>query len=284
MVRLDMSEYMERHSTSRLVGAPPGYVGYKQGGQLTEAVRRRPYSVVLLDEMEKAHPEVFNVFLQIMEDGRVTDGKGTVVNFKNCILIFTSNLGSQQLLEANAESKQEIRELVLDEVRRHFRLEFVNRVDEFVVLNPLGRRDLHQIVELEVAKIQSRLEDKQIRLTVAGPAVDWIVHESYLPQYGARPLRRAVQKELETPLSRAILADEVVAGDRVEATADEVPSHISGEVLALIRGSSVSEDAKCEMTPDNFEIVNKISTVGRKIYFNVRRLRQDQINENDASQ
>eukprot|EP00922_Rhytidocystis_sp_ex-Travisia-forbesii_P056792 GHVS01084006.1.p1 GENE.GHVS01084006.1~~GHVS01084006.1.p1 ORF type:complete len:236 (-),score=30.09 GHVS01084006.1:328-1035(-) len=235
MVRLDMSEYMERHSTSRLVGAPPGYVGYKQGGQLTEAVRRRPYSVVLLDEMEKAHPEVFNVFLQIMEDGRVTDGKGTVVNFKNCILIFTSNLGSQQLLEANAESKQEIRELVLDEVRRHFRLEFVNRVDEFVVLNPLGRRDLHQIVELEVAKIQSRLEDKQIRLTVAGPAVDWIVHESYLH-------------------------------------------------LALIRGSSVSEDAKCEMTPDNFEIVNKISTVGRKIYFNVRRLRQDQINENDASQ
>eukprot|EP00922_Rhytidocystis_sp_ex-Travisia-forbesii_P056786 GHVS01083998.1.p1 GENE.GHVS01083998.1~~GHVS01083998.1.p1 ORF type:complete len:237 (-),score=39.67 GHVS01083998.1:328-1038(-) len=227
MVRLDMSEYMERHSTSRLVGAPPGYVGYKQGGQLTEAVRRRPYSVVLLDEMEKAHPEVFNVFLQIMEDGRVTDGKGTVVNFKNCILIFTSNLGSQQLLEANAESKQEIRELVLDEVRRHFRLEFVNRVDEFVVLNPLGRRDLHQIVELEVAKIQSRLEDKQIRLTVAGPAVDWIVHESYLPQYGARPLRRAVQKELETPLSRAILADEVVAGDRVEATADEVPSHIN---------------------------------------------------------
>eukprot|EP00921_Rhytidocystis_pertsovi_P026757 GHVQ01043136.1.p1 GENE.GHVQ01043136.1~~GHVQ01043136.1.p1 ORF type:complete len:1000 (+),score=136.68 GHVQ01043136.1:64-3063(+) len=233
MVRIDMSEYMERHSTARLIGAPPGYVGFEQGGQLTEAVRRKPYSVILLDEMEKAHQDVFNIFLQILEDGRLTDSKGTLVSFRNCILIFTSNLGSEQLVDSDAENAESIKCLVMDAVRQHLRPEFINRIDDFVVFNPLSKRHLNRIVKLEINKIKDRLEDKSVKLFVTESATDWIVHDSYSPQYGARPLRRAVQREVETPLARLILSDKVLSGDQVVVRGK--PTSIDAQTLKLLK-------------------------------------------------
>lgn len=235
MVRIDMSEYMERHSTARLIGAPPGYVGYDQGGQLTEAIRRKPYCVILLDEMEKAHPEVFNIFLQILEDGHITDSKGTRVNMKNVILIFTSNIGSQQLLDSEIEEGENIKELLMGEVKRHLRPEFMNRIDDFVVFNILNRYQLHRIVRLEIAKVEDRLRSKGISLRLTRNACDWIVDESYLPQFGARPLRRAVEHIIETPLAKAMLADSVKSGDCVvvhcpESYARKVEERIGGVV------------------------------------------------------
>ena len=214
MVRIDMSEYGEKHSVSRLVGAPPGYVGYEQGGQLTEAVRRRPYSVVLLDEVEKAHPEVFDVLLQVLDEGRLTDGQGRTVDFKNVILILTSNLGSQFLIEPDLEWEQKTA-AVEDTVRRAFKPEFVNRLDEMVIFHPLSEEHLAQIVDFSIDRLQTRLADRRLTVGVTPEARAWLASRGYDPVYGARPLRRLIQREIEDRLARAILAGEVRDGDTV---------------------------------------------------------------------
>ena len=233
MVRIDMSEYMEKHAVSRLIGAPPGYVGFEEGGQLTEAVRRRPYSVVLFDEMEKAHGDVFNVLLQILDDGRVTDSQGRVVNFKNAILIMTSNIGSQFVLENmndNSEGgKAYRRERVMEAVRGHFRPEFVNRVDEYIVFDPLDFNQVRKIVEQQVERVRSRLKDRKIGLRVDESAIQMLCEAGYDPSFGARPVKRAVQHLLETSLAQAILR-----GDVAENEQAVVWAHGEGEGLSLI--------------------------------------------------
>ncbi|MHA3724857.1 ATP-dependent Clp protease ATP-binding subunit [Leucobacter sp. HY1910] len=221
MVRIDMSEYGEKHSVSRLVGAPPGYVGYEQGGQLTEAVRRRPYSVVLLDEVEKAHPEVFDVLLQVLDDGRLTDGQGRTVDFRNVILILTSNLGSQYLIDADL-TWDEKEGAVRETVRRVFKPEFINRLDEMVIFHPLSVEDLAQIVELSIDRMQARLAERRLTIGVTPAARAWLAQAGYDPVYGARPLRRLMQKQIDDKLARAILAGDVRDGDtvRVDVAAD----------------------------------------------------------------
>jgi len=224
MVRIDMSEYMEKFSTSRLVGAPPGYVGYDEGGQLTEAVRRRPYQVVLFDEIEKAHPDVFNVLLQLLDDGRLTDSQGRTVDFKNTVIIMTSNIGSVALIEAGeagADAFEGAAESVRRQLRDHFRPEFLNRVDEIIVFRPLDEAQLRQIVGLLVAAMERRLSETGISLDVTDAALTLLVREGHDPVYGARPLRRAIQRELENPLARRILAAEFAAGDTVRIDAED---------------------------------------------------------------
>ncbi|MEV6975487.1 ATP-dependent chaperone ClpB [Kitasatospora sp. NPDC093806] len=220
MVRIDMSEYGEKHSVSRLVGAPPGYVGYEEGGQLTEAVRRRPYSVVLLDEVEKAHPEVFDVLLQVLDDGRLTDGQGRTVDFRNAILILTSNLGSQFLVDP-ATPEERKKQLVLDTVRTAFKPEFLNRLDDIVVFDPLGTAELSRIVDLQVAGLGDRLRERRLTLEVSAAARDWLALTGYDPAYGARPLRRLVQSAIGDQLARAILSGQVHDGDTVLVERDE---------------------------------------------------------------
>ena len=218
MVRIDMSEYMEKYSVSRLIGAPPGYVGYDEGGQLTEAVRRKPYSVVLLDEIEKAHPDVFNVLLQVLDDGRITDSQGRTVDFKNTILIMTSNLGSSYLLEGIDEAgniRPENEKLVMDELKNHFRPEFLNRLDEIIMFKPLTRDNISHIINLMVADVNRRLEDREISIRLTKAAGDYIVEHGYDPVYGARPLKRFLQKHVETQAATLILADKVRAGDTI---------------------------------------------------------------------
>ncbi|ATD81917.1 MULTISPECIES: ATP-dependent chaperone ClpB [Desulfovibrio] len=218
MVRLDMSEYMEKHSVSRLIGAPPGYVGYDEGGQLTEAVRRKPYSVILFDEIEKAHPDVFNTLLQLLDDGRLTDSQGRTVDFRNCIVIMTSNIGSMHLLdgiEADGALKEGARERVMEELRAHFRPEFLNRVDETVVFLPLRRDQISRIVDLQLARLRKRLEDRKIRLDMTDAARNFIGEAGYDPVYGARPLKRYVQQAVETPLARQIVGGKIRDGQRV---------------------------------------------------------------------
>ena len=215
MVRIDMSEYMEKYSVSRLIGAPPGYVGYEEGGQLTEAVRRRPYSVVLFDEVEKAHPDVFNVLLQVLDDGRITDSQGRTVDFKNTIIILTSNLGSQYLLDgidANGENSEAAKSQVKELLKRSFRPEFLNRLDEIVFYKPLTRENIHGIIDLLLNGLNKRLEDKQIRVEVTEAAKDFIVAESYDPAFGARPLRRYIQHTIETLIGRKIIAEDLAPG------------------------------------------------------------------------
>ena len=228
MVRIDMSEYGEKHSVSRLVGAPPGYVGYEQGGQLTEAVRRRPYSVVLLDEVEKAHPEVFDVLLQVMDDGRLTDGQGRTVDFRNVILILTSNLGSQILIDPTIDVQAK-REAVQALVRQAFKPEFINRLDDIVIFHALTEDDLAQIVEISVDRLQERLHERRLTLAVTPDARAWLAERGYDPMYGARPLRRLIQTEIQDRLARAILSGGVRDGDtvRVDVAAD-------GSTLAIL--------------------------------------------------
>lgn len=223
MVRLDMSEYMEKHSVSRLLGAPPGYVGYEEGGQLTEAVRRKPYAVVLLDEIEKAHPDVFNVLLQIMEDGRITDSQGHVVDFKNVILILTSNIGSRYLTEGVAGEcvPDSVRESVLAELRGAFRPEFLNRLDDTILFKPLTLSSLRSIVDLQVIALNKRLEDQRIQIQLDDAACDWLGEKGYDPVYGARPLRRLIQREVENALAKGIISGEVHEGSRVAFTVGE---------------------------------------------------------------
>jgi ATP-dependent Clp protease ATP-binding subunit ClpB len=216
MVRLDMSEYMEKHSVSRLIGAPPGYVGYDEGGALTEAVRRRPYQVVLFDEIEKAHPDVFNVLLQVLDDGRLTDGQGRTVDFRNTLIIMTSNLGSEFLVnQPEGEDTGAVREQVMGMVRAHFRPEFLNRVDEIILFHRLQKSEMGRIVEIQFSRLQTLLEDRKIALTLDTAARDWLATKGWDPAYGARPLKRVIQRYLQDPLSEMILAGDVQDGDRV---------------------------------------------------------------------
>ena len=230
MVRIDMSEYMEKYSVSRLIGAPPGYVGYEEGGQLTEAVRRKPYSVVLFDEIERAHPDVFNVLLQVLDDGRITDSQGRTVDFKNTILIMTSNIGSPYLLEGieeNGEIKQEAREAVERDLRAHFRPEFLNRLDEMIMFKPLTKDNIGGIVELLLADLNKRLKDQELSIELTKAAKDYIIEGGYDPVYGARPLKRYVQKYVETLTAKLILAGNISAGSRIviDVENDELVAH-----------------------------------------------------------
>jgi ATP-dependent Clp protease ATP-binding subunit ClpB len=219
MISIDMSEYQEKHTVSRLIGAPPGYVGYEEGGQLTEAVRRRPYSVVLFDEIEKAHHDVFNVMLQVLDDGRLTDGQGRTVDFRNTIVIMTSNIGSSRILEYRGgfegDPYERMKEAVLEEMRHHFRPEFLNRVDEVIVFHALGEDHLKQIVEIQLERLRARLADRHITLTLTDAARLNLVRTGFDPHYGARPLKRAIQKKVETPLGRMILKGEVRDGQQL---------------------------------------------------------------------
>jgi ATP-dependent Clp protease ATP-binding subunit ClpB len=215
LIRIDMSEYMEKHAVSRLIGAPPGYIGYDEGGQLTEAVRRKPYAVVLFDEIEKAHMDVFNLLLQIMDDGRLTDSHGRTVNFRNTVLIMTSNIGSAHLLEGvtdRGEIEDVAREAVFAELHSHFRPEFLNRVDETILFKPLKLEEIQQIVGLMVRDLQLRLEDRKIELRMTDEARELISREGFDPVYGARPLRRFIQREVETRIARALITGEVREG------------------------------------------------------------------------
>ena len=220
MVRVDMSEFMEKHSVARLIGAPPGYVGYDEGGLLTEAVRRRPYQVILFDEIEKAHHDVFNVLLQVLDDGRLTDGQGRTVDFRNTMIIMTSNLGSEYLVNLkDDQSASEVRPQVMDVVRAHFRPEFLNRVDEIILFERLRREDMASIVEIQLRHLRNLLEDRRIALTLDGEAVEWLAAKGYDPAYGARPLKRVIQSELQDPLAEKILSGEIHDGMDVSVTA-----------------------------------------------------------------
>ena len=234
LVRVDMSEYQEKHTVARLIGAPPGYIGYDEGGQLTEAVRRRPYCVVLFDEIEKAHPDVFNVFLQILDEGRLTDGQGRTIDFKNTILVMTSNIGSHRILDYQSGGGDAdytaMRATVLDELRSHFRPEFLNRVDEVVVFHALDRSQLGEIVEIQLARLRERLAQRHIEIVLDEAATEHIVSVGYEPAYGARPLKRTIQRELETPLSRKILAGDIHDGDTVRVAYDAPNERLTFEV------------------------------------------------------
>jgi ATP-dependent Clp protease ATP-binding subunit ClpB len=233
LVRIDMSEYGEKFSVSRLVGAPPGYIGYEQGGQLTEAVRRRPYSVILLDEVEKAHPEVFDVLLQVLDDGRLTDGQGRTVDFRNVILILTSNLGSQYLTDQSLawdERKAAVQELV----RQAFKPEFINRLDDIVVFAPLTTDDLGQIVSLYVDRLARRLSERRLELAVTPDARGWLAERGYDPIYGARPLRRLMQHEIDDKLAKALIAGHIRDGDTVLVGLDA-----GGDGLAVSRAADL---------------------------------------------
>ncbi|HEU0153268.1 MAG TPA: AAA family ATPase, partial [Arenimonas sp.] len=231
MVRIDMSEFMEKHSVARLIGAPPGYVGYEEGGYLTEAVRRRPYSVLLLDEVEKAHPDVFNILLQVLDDGRLTDGQGRTVDFRNTVIVMTSNLGSQHIQELSGEGDAayvQMKAAVMGSVQAHFRPEFINRLDEIVVFHPLGRDQIQSIARIQTAYLSKRLADRQIRLEIDDAALALLGNVGFDPVYGARPLKRAIQQQLENPLAQKILAGEFGQGDTVKVTAE-------GGTLAFLR-------------------------------------------------
>jgi ATP-dependent Clp protease ATP-binding subunit ClpB len=230
MISIDMSEYQEKHTVARMVGAPPGYVGYEEGGQLTEAVRRRPYSVVLFDEIEKAHHDVFNVMLQILDDGRLTDGQGRVVNFKNTIVIMTSNIGSPHILgyrgAFGGEDYDRMKQTVLEEMRRHFRPEFLNRVDEVIVFHALSEENLKRIVDIQLMLLRRRLSERHITIEVTDGAKTHLVRVGYSPSYGARPLKRTIQKEIETPLGRRILKGEVRDGQKLLIDFDEAQGEL----------------------------------------------------------
>ncbi|MDP4138122.1 MAG: AAA family ATPase, partial [Bacillota bacterium] len=225
VVRIDMSEYMEKHAVARLIGAPPGYVGYEEGGQLTEAVRRKPYSVILFDEIEKAHPEVFNVLLQLLDDGRLTDSQGRTVNFKNTVVIMTSNIGSQYLLNGIKENgfiDETVRETVLGDLNRHFKPEFLNRVDEVVLFKPLRKEEIIRIIDLSLNEIRTRLEDRRIGLDVSGRAKEYMAQSAYNPVFGARPVKRYIQKFIETEIGKKIIQGDLTEGKcaRIELEED----------------------------------------------------------------
>jgi ATP-dependent Clp protease ATP-binding subunit ClpB len=244
MVRIDMTEYMEKHTVSRLIGAPPGYVGYEEGGQLTEAVRRKPYSVILFDEIEKAHHDVFNVLLQILDDGRLTDAQGRTVDFKNTVIIMTSNIGSEFLLEGitdRGEIREDARERVMAALRRHFRPEFLNRVDDIVLFKPLTLEEVKKIVDLLTDDLMRRLKDRRIVLEISDKAKTFIARAGYDPVYGARPLKRYLQHELETRIGRALIAGDILDGAVITVDVEDgklVVSHRNPEEES--RGEAVS--------------------------------------------
>ncbi len=223
MIRIDMSEYQEKHTVARLLGAPPGYIGYEEGGQLTEAVRRRPYCVVLFDEIEKAHSDVFNVLLQVLDDGRLTDGQGRTIDFRNTIVVMTSNVGSPKILEYKGvfggPDYDRMKATVTDELRKHFRPEFLNRVDEIIVFHALAEEHLKQIVEIQLGRLRQRLTDRKIELELTDAARTHLVRAGYDSNYGARPLKRAIQREIETPLARKLLSREIRDGQTIQVDA-----------------------------------------------------------------
>jgi ATP-dependent Clp protease ATP-binding subunit ClpB len=220
MVRIDMSEFMEKHSVARLIGAPPGYVGYEEGGSLTEAVRRRPYQVILFDEIEKAHPDVFNVLLQVLDDGRLTDGQGHTVDFRNTLIVLTSNLGSEYLANlSEGQTVDAVRVQVMEAVRAAFRPEFLNRLDEILLFRRLSREDMVGIVDIQLAQLLKLLSERKITLEIDPEAKKWLAEAGYDPVYGARPLKRVIQRELQNPLAEKILAGEIRDGDTARVTA-----------------------------------------------------------------
>jgi ATP-dependent Clp protease ATP-binding subunit ClpB len=229
LVRLDMSEYMEKHAVARMIGAPPGYVGYEEGGQLTEAIRRRPYAVVLFDEIEKAHPDVFNVLLQILDDGRLTDSQGRTVDFRNTVLIMTSNIGSQYILEMGTQNWEQVETKVLELLRQTFRPEFLNRVDDVIIFRPLSSQDIAKIVDLQIKRVERLVAERKLRLEVTPAAKQLIVAEGYDPVYGARPLKRAIQRLLQNPLAMAVLEGKYTEGDTVRVDRAKDGNHLSFE-------------------------------------------------------
>jgi ATP-dependent Clp protease ATP-binding subunit ClpB len=233
MVRLDMSEYMEKHSVARLIGAPPGYVGYEEGGALTEAVRRRPYQVVLFDEVEKAHPDVFNVLLQVLDDGRLTDGQGRTVDFRNVLIIMTSNLGSEYLVnQPEGQDSDEVRDEVMGVVRQAFRPEFLNRIDDIILFHRLQRQDMGAIVDIQMARLAKLLTDRKIVLELSDAAREWLAAKGYDPAYGARPLKRVIQKSVQDPLAELLLAGKISDGETVPVTVGPA-SLMLGDVAAV---------------------------------------------------
>lgn len=220
MIRLDMSEFMEKHSVARLIGAPPGYVGYEEGGHLTEAVRRRPYSVILFDEIEKAHPDVFNILLQILDDGRMTDGHGRTVDFKNTILIMTSNLGSQFIMELGEENREEMKRRVEDILHQQFRPEFLNRIDEIITFHGLSKENLGRIVDIQFSQLQQRLADQKFKVELTDAARGFIINAGYDPAFGARPLKRAIQRHIQDGLAMEILDGTFAHGDTIRVDVD----------------------------------------------------------------
>ena len=217
MVRIDMSEFMEKHSVARLIGAPPGYVGYEEGGYLTEAVRRKPYSVILMDEVEKAHSDVFNILLQVLDDGRLTDGQGRTVDFRNTVIVMTSNLGSDLIQEMAGEARyEEMKSAVMEVVGQHFRPEFINRIDETVVFHPLGKSEIRKIASIQLQHLRDRLAERDLEIEFSDTALDKLAEEGFDPVFGARPLKRAIQHEIENPLAQSILGGEFMPGDVID--------------------------------------------------------------------
>jgi len=216
LIRIDMSEFMEKHSVARLIGAPPGYVGYEEGGYFTEAVRRKPYSVILLDEVEKAHPDVFNVLLQVLDDGRMTDGQGRTVDFKNTVIVMTSNLGSQMIQQMAGDDYQVIKLAVLAEVKTYFRPEFINRIDEVVVFHALDEKDIKSIAKIQLKFVEKRLAQMDIKLDISDSALDELAKTGFDPVYGARPLKRAIQSQIENPLAMEILEGRIASKDKIK--------------------------------------------------------------------
>jgi ATP-dependent Clp protease ATP-binding subunit ClpB len=242
MIRVDMSEYMEKHAVARMVGAPPGYVGFEEGGQLTEQLRRRPYSVVLLDEIEKAHPDVFNMLLQILDDGRLTDGQGRTVSFKNAVIVMTSNVGTGMMekntlgfsVHASDKRTEDTRRRLLEELRKQFRPEFLNRVDDIIVFNSLTRENLRQIVDIQLHNVGKLLKDRKINLEVTDAAKDMLIADGYVPQYGARPMKRAIQRLIQDPLALKLINGEFKEGDTVTVDAKEGESELQFSKLVVV--------------------------------------------------
>jgi len=233
MQRIDMSEYMEKHSVARLIGAPPGYVGYEEGGSLTEAVRRRPYQVILFDEVEKAHSDVFNILLQVLDDGRLTDGQGRTVDFRNTMIVLTSNLGAEYLAALlEGQPAEAAREQVMEVVRRAFRPEFLNRLDEIILFNRLGRNEMKRIVDIQLKHLQKLLADRKIVLQIDEQAKAWLANTGYDPVYGARPLKRVIQRELQNPLATMLLSGTIKDGDTVAVSVRDGRLTINGSKLA----------------------------------------------------
>ncbi len=231
LIRIDMSEYMEKHSVARLIGAPPGYVGYDEGGALTEAVRRRPYQVILFDEIEKAHPDVFNVLLQVLDDGRLTDGQGHTVDFRNTLIVMTSNLGADFLVnQPEGEDSDAVKDQVMAVVRANFRPEFLNRVDEIILFHRLRREHMGRIVDIQIARLSKLLEDRKITIALDPKAREWLADKGYEPAYGARPLKRVIQKAVQDPLAELILSGKIKDGEKVSISAGKQGLTFNGQV------------------------------------------------------
>ena len=231
LIRIDMSEYMEKHAVARLIGAPPGYVGYEEGGALTEAVRRRPYQVVLFDEIEKAHPDVFNVLLQVLDDGRLTDGQGHTVDFRNTLIVMTSNLGSEFLVnQPEGQDTDAVNDQVMAVVRAAFRPEFLNRVDEIILFHRLKKSEMGRIVDIQIARLQKLLDDRKIVITLDPSARDWLAEKGWDPAYGARPLKRVIQKSVQDPLAEMILAGKIKDGEKVRISGDKLGLTFNGKL------------------------------------------------------